>query len=299
MSTRSRSSLERSKKITPGPVGSSPNDKRDDDKSKGITKREVANIEQRAQPRTPVIYEIVRRMGEEEMARPIVSLWWSGVAAGLSISFSLLAQAILYVHLPDAVWRPLIVGFGYPIGFLMVILSRQQLFTENTITVVLPVMKDFTLADLGRLSRLWIIVFAANMTGTFLAALFCTLTPVLTPELRSGMLEISHHMMENSSAEMFFKGISSGFLVAAMVWLVPSADTATFYVVTLMTYLIAIGGFTHIVAGSMEAFMLLANGQLLWGAAIAGFGLPVLLGNIIGGTALFALISHAQVMQEI
>jgi Formate/nitrite transporter len=153
----------------------------------------------------------------------------------------------------------------------MVVLSRQQLFTENTITVVLPVMKQFSLANLGRLGRLWSIVFAANMTGTFFAALFCTFTPVLPPELRHGMLEISHHMMENDRSEMFFKGISAGFLIAAMVWLVPSADTAKFHAVTLMTYLIAIGGFTHIVAGSMEAFLLVANGQLGVRMMIADF----------------------------
>ena len=113
---------------------------------------------------------IVRRLGEEEMARPVVSLWWSGVAAGLSISFSLLARAILYVHLPDAIWRRLITGFGYSVGFLMVVLSRQQLFTENTITVVLPVMKQFSFANLGRLGRLWCIVFDAKPSSRDAAA---------------------------------------------------------------------------------------------------------------------------------
>lgn len=43
-----------------------------------ITEREADKIEERSSPRTPVIYEIVRRLGEEEMARPITSLWWSG-----------------------------------------------------------------------------------------------------------------------------------------------------------------------------------------------------------------------------
>ena len=267
--------------------------------SKGVSKREIVDIEERSQPRTPVIYEIVGRLGEEEMARPIASLWWSGVAAGLSISFSLLAQALLYVRLPDVNWRPLVTGFGYSVGFLMVVLSRQQLFTENTITVVLPVMKKFSIGNLGRLGRIWSIVFTANMTGTFFAALFCTFTPALTPELRHGMLEISRHMMENDWSEMFFKGIAAGFLIAAMVWLLPSADTAQFHTVALMTYLIAIGGFTHIVAGSVEAFLLLVNGQLGVGAMITDFVTPVLLGNIVGGTALFALISYAQVMKEI
>src|ERR1700686_5137052 len=74
----------------------------------GTSGREVDDVEERSTPLTPVIYEIVRRLGEEEMARPFTSLWWSGVAAGLSISFSLLAQAILQAHLPDAPWRPLV-----------------------------------------------------------------------------------------------------------------------------------------------------------------------------------------------
>ena len=77
------------------------------------------------------------------MARPAVSLWWSGVAAGISISFSLLAQAILQTHLPDAPWRPLVADLGYSVGFVMVVMSRQQLFTENTVTAVLPVMAEF------------------------------------------------------------------------------------------------------------------------------------------------------------
>src|SRR5580692_3952652 len=108
----------------------------------GFTRREIEGVEERSSPRTPVIYEIVCRLGEEEMARPVTSLWWSGVAAGLSISFSLLAQAILRAHLPDEAWRPLVTSFGYSIGFVMAVLSRQQLFTENTVTVVLPVMGD-------------------------------------------------------------------------------------------------------------------------------------------------------------
>ena len=75
-------------------------------KGTDITEREVDEVEERSAPRTPVIYEIVRRIGDEEMVRPFFSLWWSGVAAGISMSFSLLAQAVLQTHLPDAPWRP-------------------------------------------------------------------------------------------------------------------------------------------------------------------------------------------------
>jgi len=268
-------------------------------RTQDITEREAEDIEERSSPRTPVIYEIVRRLGEEEMGRPATSLWWSGVAAGLSISFSLLAQAILHLHLPDAGWRPLVSGFGYSVGFLMAVLARQQLFTENTLTVVLPVMAELTSGNLARLARIWGIVFVANMVGTLFAALFCTFTPVLTPEIRGAMLELSRHTMENGWLEMFFRSISSGFLIAAMVWLLPSAEGAQFHVITLMTYLIAVGGFVHIIAGGMEAFLLVAGGQLGVWPMLTGFMVPVLIGNIVGGTALFALLSYAQVMKEI
>jgi formate/nitrite transporter FocA (FNT family) len=267
--------------------------------AKGISGREVSDVEEMSAPRTPVIYEVVRRLGEDEMARPATSLWWSGVAAGLSISFSLLAQAILDAHLPDAPWRPLVSGFGYCVGFLMVVMGNQQLFTESTITVVLPLFKDPSWKNIWRMGRLWTIVLSANFVGTLFAAMFCTFTPVLPPELLHGMVGISRVLLGLSWWDMVLRGITSGFLIAAMVWMIPSAESAKFAVITLMTYLIAVGGFTHIVAGSMEANMLVLAGNWEWWRMLLQFFVPVLLGNMIGGTALFALISYAQVMEEI
>ena len=278
-------------------VGKSPDD--GGDGVGGFTEREIEDVEERSSPRTPVIYEIVSRLGEEEMARPATSLWWSGVAAGLSISFSLFAQATLRMHLPDAPWRPLVTGFGYATGFVMVVLARQQLFTENTLTVVLPVMASFKRENVESLVRMWGVVFVANMVGTLCAALFCTFTPVLSPELRASMLAVSADIQHLGWAEAVCRAVGAGFLVAAMVWLIPGAEAAQFYVIVLMAYLISIGGFVHVVAGSIEAFMLVLNGQMGVWPMLADFFAPVLIGNIVGGTALFALISYAQVMREI
>ena len=265
----------------------------------GITDEEVKDVEELATPRTPVIYEVVRRLGEEEILRPATSLWWSGVAAGLSISFSLLAQAILRTHLPDAPWEPLVTSFGYCVGFIMAVLSRQQLFTESTITAVLPVAAEFTWKSLGRMTRLWAIVLAANLAGTLFAALFCTYAPVLSTEIYDDMLAISRDLLAYSWWEMVFRAIASGFLMAAMAWLMPGAERTQFHVIMMMTWLIAVGGFTHIVAGSMEAYLLVLAGDWAWWQMIVQFIPPVLIGNMIGGTALFALIAYAQVMDEI
>ena len=272
---------------------------RSEQRSRQITKKEADDVEELSSPRTPVIYEVVRRLGDEEMDRPIVSLWWSGVAAGLSISFSLLAEAILRSHLPETSWTPLVTSLGYSVGFVMAVLSRQQLFTEITITAVLPVTANPTLANLWRLGRLWGVVLAANVAGTFVAALMCTFTPILIPELKAAMLDIAGQITNHTWMEMTFRAIASGFLIAAMVWLIPSAEAAQFHVIVIITYLIAAAGFMHIVAGSVEAFLLVLNGHLGLQPMFTDFFVPVLIGNIIGGTALFALIAYAQVMKEI
>ena len=283
----------------PGIRGSRQAKSRKNRRGNGITDQEVKDVEELATPRTPVIYEVVRRLGEEEILRLATSLWWSGVAAGLSISFSLLAQAILRTHLPDAPWEPLVTSFGYCVGFIMAVLSRQQLFTESTITAVLPVAAEFTWKSLGRMTRLWAIVLAANLAGTLFAALFCTYAPVLSTEIYDDMLAISRDLLAYSWWEMVFRAIASGFLMAAMAWLMPGAERTQFHVIMMMTWLIAVGGFTHIVAGSMEAYLLVLAGHWAWWQMIVQFIPPVLIGNMIGGTALFALIAYAQVMDEI
>src|SRR6185503_4360095 len=141
------------------------------------------------------------------MSRPAISLWWSGVAAGLSISFSLLAQGVLQAHLPQASWSTLVRDLGYPIGFVMVFLARQQLFTENTITMVLPAMARPSLAALGTLARVWAIILAANLAGTLVAAAFCTFAPVLEPHVRDAMLSIAREAMDKAPVAVFFHGI--------------------------------------------------------------------------------------------
>jgi len=256
-------------------------------------------IAERSSPRTPVIYQVVRRLGEEEMDRPSFSLWWSGFAAGLSLSLSPFAQALLQTHLPDELWRPLGVALGYSVGFVIVVLARQQLFTENTITVVLPLLADFTPRNLYRLLRLWCIVFVANMAGGLTAAAFYSLTPALQPEVYDEMVRQSGQIIGHGWAAMIFKGIAAGYLMAAMVWLLPSAESAQLPVIAMMTWLIAAGGFMHVIAGGVEAFLLVLHGDLGLIGMMSQFLLPVTAGNIIGGTALFALISYAQVAREI
>src|SRR5271154_814867 len=100
-----------------------------------MTAEQQKEAEDRTSVTALVVQETIRKDGDEELRRPNSALAWSGLAAGLSMGFSFLAQALFSSQIPETVpWRPLIINLGYPLGFLITIIGRQQLFTENTLT---------------------------------------------------------------------------------------------------------------------------------------------------------------------
>jgi formate/nitrite transporter FocA (FNT family) len=265
----------------------------------GLTREETRSVKERRRLRAAVVYEIIRLEGEAELARGFPALWWSALAAGISIGFSVLSQALLEAALHGLPGAPVIADFGYCVGFLIVILARQQLFTENTLTAVLPVMVRKDWSGIWDVLRLWGIVLAGNLVGCFLFALFLAYSGAFSQETQSAITEIGRHLMANSPTEMFAKGIMAGWLIAALVWMLPSAENTEIFIITLITYIIALGDLTHIIAGSVEAiYMGLIGEESFWSVA-GGFFIPTLLGNVAGGTVVFALISYAQVREEL
>jgi len=265
----------------------------------GLTRRETKEVKERSRLRAAVVYEIIRLEGEAELSRTFSALWWSALAAGLSIGFSVLSQALLEATLGDFHGAPVIADFGYCVGFLIVILARQQLFTENTLTAVLPVMVRQDWSGTWDVLRLWGIVLLGNLVGCLVFAAFLAYSGAFSAETQAAITDIGRHLMANSPSEMFFKGIVAGWLIAALVWMLPSAEGTEIFIITLITYIIALGDFTHIIAGSVEAIYMCLIGEVsIWQAA-GGFFVPTLLGNVAGGTVLFALISYAQVREEL
>ena len=246
-----------------------------------------------------MIYEVIRRDGEEELSRPTMSLVWSGVAAGILISFSILGEAILRAFLPDLPFRFLVENLGYSFGFMLVILGRMQLFTENTITTILPLVAKPTLHALLGVLRLWGIVLCANVIGAALAAAFMVYSGGLSDQIVSVIRDLSLHATGMPPAQSFLRAIPAGILVASIVWMMPGQQGGDVAIIVLFTWLIAAGDFTHIIAGSVEMWFLLLEGELEIRKAIFGFFLPVLSGNIIGGTVVFTLLAWGQVRSEV
>ena len=242
---------------------------------------------------------MVRDEGLAELDRSFAGLAWSGVAAGLSIGFSFLVQAALQSAMPDAPWRRLVASFGYCLGFLIVVLGRQQLFTETTLTALIPALTQRTRRMMLRTMRVWGVVLAANLAGTLLLGAVLAQPGTMPPDMTTAMLEIAAHTMQPSFGHGVLMAGFAGWLIGLMVWLLPGSGPARPLIIILLTYSISVCQFPHIIAGSVEAAYFTFSGHATVWQYLGKFLAPTLIGNSIGGTLLAALLNHAPIVGEL
>lgn len=277
-------------------LGDEREDESEDIQAPELSEREQEEARERSSIRATVVHEAVRHDGEEELLRPVSALAWSGFAAGMSMGFSLVGQSLLRAYLPDAPWRPLVSSLGYPLGFLIVIIGRQQLFTENTLTAILPLLARRNRETFFRVVRLWTVVLVANLVGAHLFAWIVANTPMFKPEVQATMLQIGLEVGHVSFGAALLRGIYAGWLIAMIVWMLAAVDTGRALIIIILTYVVGVASLTHVIAGTVEALFPVMAGVKSWFAVGWGYILPTLIGNSIGGVALTAAVNHAQVV---
>ena len=244
------------------------------------------------------IHKVIRLEGEEQLNRHAGAIAWSGLAAGLSMGFSFLTMALIGGRLPQAEWTPLVTSIGYTLGFLIVILGRQELFTETTLTPVLPVLTEFTTKRLLRLFRFWLIVLTTNLIGTWLFAWALANEEFFVPTVWHSLGSFALEAVQEPFWPMMFKAILAGWLIALMVWVLPGAGPAKLPIILVITYVVAMGHFSHSIAGSCEAAFAVITGTKTLGDYFNVFLIPTVLGNTVGGVALVAILNHAPLATE-
>ena len=173
----------------------------------------------RTAPGGEIVYEAIYAEGEHELTRHSAELALSGLAAGLSMGFSMVSEALLQFHLPEARWTPLITKLGYSVGFLIVILGRQQLFTKNTLTVILPLLKRKKISIVGKVARLWAIVLCTNLIGAFVFAWMLGHSNIFEEDVRAIFAKIGQAAIQPDFLTLVLRGALAGWLIALMVWL--------------------------------------------------------------------------------
>ncbi|MGE4482492.1 formate/nitrite transporter family protein [Acidocella sp.] len=255
--------------------------------------------ERHSVPRAFVIHEIIREEGEQELERTSTALALSGLAAGLSMGFSFLTEALLTAGLPHTPWQHTLASLGYAVGFIIVVLARQQLFTESTLTAILPLITRRDRKTLLGTLRLWGVVLAANIAGTWIFAALMHAPGLFPPTVGPALQEIADKAIPVNFGGTFVRAFFAGWLIALMVWILPSAANSRPFIVTVITYVVALAQLSHIIAGSAEAAYAVLSGSATVADYAGGFFLPTLLGNMAGGIVMVSVLNHGSIAPEI
>jgi formate/nitrite transporter FocA (FNT family) len=247
------------------------------------------------------IHDNILAGATEEAARPTVSVWWSALASGLVIGFSFLAAAFLASLGTTEYARTALGALAYPLGFVFVVLGRSELFTENTLEPVIPLLHERTRRRLRELARMWAILLVGNLVGAVVFGALLARTVAVPEALHFALREISLATAGGGFLTVFYRAIWAGWLIALMAWLLGSttARGAQMTIIWLCTGAISAFGFRHSIVGAVEVFYRVFSDAMTWRAAIFEFLVPAVLGNAVGGGVLVALLNYAQVRAEL
>jgi len=241
--------------------------------------------------------------GAEQVTRPASSLLLSAISAGLILGFAAMSVSFVVTLMPEsssANFKRLGMGLVYPLGFIICIMSRTELFTEHTALAVYPYLER--MCSLKKLLRLWGLVLLGNLIGTFLSSILLYLAdPIIQAE--KGYIYVAQHLVHFTGWQTFISAMLAGWLMALGSWLIMAMSTSSAQIlgIYIVTFLIGIGGLHHCIAGSAELFAAYFISQGISIMQILHTLLFAIIGNLVGGSFFVAILNygHIRKTQEI
>jgi formate-nitrite transporter family protein len=251
-------------------------------------------------PSAQDIFEQVANNARQELGRSSTSLAISGLAGGIFMGLSALGTAIaLSMLTPPGTTSTGTVQFiakmFYPLGFIVVILGRSQLFTENTLYPVALVLAEKN--HFWKTLRLWAIVLPSNVLGALVFASLASLTNAISPAIVQSLGSLGLEAAAHPAATIFWSGVMGGWIIATVAWLVSGSHsiTGSVMIIWLLAFVVGLGSFAHCIAASGEVFTAILTGRTPWTTFPIWF-FPAVAGNICGGVGMVTLLEYGQVV---
>ena len=255
-----------------------------------------------SRPSAEEIYKQVSTNARQELGRSTLALALSAYGGGVFMGLSALGTAIALFMLtapgaPPTQRVEFISKMFYPLGFIVVILGRSQLFTENTLYPVALVLAERK--HLWNTLRLWATVLPANVLGAFTFALLATLTAALSHGIVATLAQLGLQAAAHPASTIFWSGVMGGWIIATAAWLVSGSHsiTGSVMVIWLLTFVVGLGNFAHCIAASGEVFAAILTHQAPWTVYFKWF-LPAVAGNVTGGVMMVTILEYGQVIAD-
>lgn len=194
-------------------------------------------------------------------------------------------------------------GLVFSLGLLLVVVAGAELFTGNNLLALAWADRKISSTDV---LRNWVLVCLANFVGA--AGLAVLVFASGHTELNGGaiaqqVVKIALAKQDLSFGHAFFRGVLCNVLVCMAIWMAMAGRSVTDRMVAIVLPVTAFvaAGFEHSIANMyfMPLAMLIqhfnpattANGIVTWGG-MAGNLVPVIAGNLVGGSVLVGLTYH-------
>jgi formate/nitrite transporter FocA (FNT family) len=250
--------------------------------------------DERPRPSAADIYDRVKRDATDELSRPVAALAFSGLFAGATVGFGGLAAAAAAATVGPARGAALLAAVFYPVGFIATIIGRAQLFTENTLyplTLVLDERRHVRVTI-----RLWTVVLAANLVGAVGFAALVVESGAVPHDVVIHVVNTGRRLSAGSWSSRLWSGLIAGWLLALVAWTIEASDHTVGQIALIwaITFVIAAVGLCHCVSTTSEVLAAVFHGSVSFSHLLAWLS-AVILGNIIGGVLIVAVLNYGQV----
>lgn len=234
--------------------------------------------------------------GEEIFKKKKQAIFLSSCIAGLEIGFSYVLVLALFFILQGRISDPVIYrlfAFVYPFGFVLVILGKSALFTEQTSVLALPVLNGQR--TILELLRLWGIVIVGNVLGgNFFVIFISSLAPELNLFDTEAMVTVGTHILNHKPWALFLSAIAAGWLMGLLTWLLNSTNQALtrILIILMVTGAIGFAGFHHSIVGNLEVFGAYLHSDTVSTGNYVSFLALTMLGNGFGGAIVVGLFKY-------
>jgi formate/nitrite transporter FocA (FNT family) len=247
----------------------------------------------------PEVVDRGARIGAKRLARPLIGDAMTSFIGGMSVSFGAVALGWAAACVGGSIDHPspasLVGSLAFPVGFLILLIGKSELFTENFFLPVTAVLERR--GSLFQLLSLWCVSLAFNLVGCAVFAMIVSYPGVLDHDAAREIMLLAQHKMTYPFLTAFVKAIFAGWLMTLLTWLLVAARGLgpRVFIIWAIATLIVLGKFNHVVISASEIFMAMLLGAPIGiGAWFTKNFLPALAGNLLGGTVFVTLLFYVQ-----